>query len=115
MGRDPSTFEWPDISEYESDLDGYGKYQLEYDEQNRLVSACLISEYSEGLRIYNEDCSDFNLKKLLSLADDFIKEEDGASYVSYSLQIGIYCPDMDDRVESITFGCEGYFHPQDDE
>ena len=89
MGKDPSTFEWPDISKYQSDLDSYGKYQLEYDEEERLVSAILIAEYSEGFTICGKWCPDFNLDTLLSVADDFVVEEDGAAFVSNSLEMAI--------------------------
>lgn len=115
IGKDPDTFEWPDLSPYVSDRDIYGKYQLEYDTNDCLISATLIAEYVEHLICCGKDFSDFDLKKFLSLSNDFIEEENGASYVSYSLQIGIYCPDMDGRIENITFGSEGYFQSDDEE
>lgn len=109
MGKDPDSFEWPDISQYQSDLDTYGQYQLEYDREQRLVSVNLITEYNTRFVIEGKDFSDFDLKKILSLANDFVIEEEGCSYVSRSKQIGIWCPNADGKIESIVFGSEGYF------
>lgn len=36
-------------------------------------------------------------------------DENNTSYTSYSKQIGIWCPDGDDRVECILFGRAGYY------
>lgn len=111
MGKDPDSFEWPDISEFDSDIDTYGPLQLEYDKKGRFVSVNLLADELDGFELNGNQYSDFKLKTLLSLADDFVKEEDGASYISYSKQIGIWVPLADGKVESVLFGCPGYYTP----
>ncbi|MBR5032461.1 MAG: hypothetical protein IKX70_02175 [Treponema sp.] len=112
MGKDPSSFRWPDISEYESDWDTYGHVQFEYDKQEKLIAVIILAERTGSFNLNGKEYNSFKLEDFLALSDDFIKEEEGAAYVSHSLQIGIWCPNMDKKIESILFGCPGYYRKE---
>lgn len=107
-----------DNKEYDFDdttsSDFYTFAKIEYDENNCFEAIEIYSDQKIDLIINGENYSDFNLQKLLTLADDFVSEENNTSYTSYSKQIGIWCPDGDDRVECILFGRAGYYDNLDE-
>lgn len=108
MGKDPDSFEWPDISEFEEDTDTYNLVQLEY-EDNIFVSATMYSHDIKHLTIFDYDCSDLEIEKILTLSKDFVWDEENTSWMSKSRQIAIYCSENKRKIDSITFGCPGYF------
>jgi len=89
--------------------DFYPFCRIDYDDNDKFEAIEIYSDQHTKLIIDENDYSDFDLKKLLTLADDFISEENNTAWTSYSKQIGVYCPDGDDRVECILFGGEGYY------
>lgn len=108
MGKDPDSFEWPDISEYESDCDTYNLVQIEY-EDDKFVAATIYAQDLKHLTIWEQDCSDFEIEKILTVAKDFEWDKEDSSWLSKSKQIAIYCPEGKRKIESITFGCPGYY------
>jgi hypothetical protein len=97
-------------SEFDVDFrDFYSFASIDYDERKRFAAIEIYSDKNTKLIVDGIDCSSFDLETLLSLADDFVVEENNTSYTSYSKQIGIWCPDGDDRVECVLFGEEGYY------
>ena len=114
MGKDPASFEWPDISEFVEDCDTYPNVQVEYQE-NKFVSATIYASSLRNLTIWNHDCSDFEIEKLLTLADDFEWDEEETSWTSLSQQISIYCALDKRKMDSILFGCPGYYDSLDKE
>jgi len=109
MGKDSKLFEWPDLSQYESDIDRYSYFDLEYDKQGRFVSVTLDAEKTKSLFINDKDCSSFEIKELLKIANDFVWDSINTAYTSSSKQISIWCPEGKNKVESILFGCPGYY------
>ena len=108
MGKDPNSFEWPDISEFEEDNDTYNLVQIEY-EENKFVSATIYVQDIKHLTVFDYDCSDFEIEKILTLAKDFVWDEEDTTWLSKSRQIAIYCSEGKRKIDSITFGCPGYF------
>lgn len=92
------------------DEDLYTGCILEYDKNNKFKSIEVIKNETELLVINGVDCSDFEVKKILSLADDFEKNESG--YFSNSLQISIWIPEEEGEIESIYFGRPGAFQEE---
>lgn len=93
-----------------SDKSDYYKFcRIDYTNSNKFEAIEIYSNCDTELIINGTDYSDFDLKKLLTLSNDFKSEENGTSYISYSKQIGIWCPDSDNKVESILFGRPGYY------
>ena len=109
MGKDPNSFEWPDISEFEEDNDTYNLVQIEY-ENDRFVSATIYAQDMKHLAIWDQDCSDLEIEKILTLAKDFEWDEEETSWLSKSKQIAIYCSEGKRKIDSITFGCPGYYN-----
>lgn len=89
--------------------DSYSFARIDYDENKKFEAIEIYSDQQTELIIDGNDYSDFNLTQLLTLADDFVSEENNTAWTSYSKQIGIWCPDGDSRVECILFGCPGYY------
>ncbi|MBR4630266.1 MAG: hypothetical protein IKO57_07470 [Treponema sp.] len=114
MGKNPEDFEWPDISEFEEDNDTYNLVQIEY-EDDKFVSATVYAHNAKHLTIGDNDCSDLELAKILTLATDFEWIEEDTSWVSKSKQVGLYCPEDKYKIDSITFGCPGYYNQIYDE
>lgn len=108
MGKDPNSFRWPDISEFEEDNDTYNLVQIEY-ENNKFVSATIYAQNMKNLSIWDQDCSDLEIEKILTLAKDFEWDEEDTSWLSKAKQIGIYCSEGKRKIDSITFGCPGYY------
>ncbi|MCR4790936.1 MAG: hypothetical protein K5839_07660, partial [Treponemataceae bacterium] len=104
VGKDPNSFEWPDISEFEEDNDTYNLVQIEY-ENDKFVSATIYAQDLKHLTIYDHDCSDLEIEKILTLAKDFVWDENDTTWLSKSKQIGIYCSEGKRKIDSITFGC----------
>lgn len=92
--------------------DYYPFCRIDYDENDKFEAIEIYSDQQTELIIDGKDCSDFELHKLLSLADDFVSEENNTAWTSYSKQIGIWCPDGNSRVECILFGKNGYYDNQ---
>ena len=82
---------------------------IDYDDNKKFSAISIYSDQKTKLIVDGKDCSSFDLQTLLSLADDFVEEEDKTSYTSYTKQIGIWCPDADGRVECILFGKPNYY------
>ena len=114
MGKDPNSFEWPDISEYEEDNDTYNLVQIEY-EDDIFVSATIYAQDMKYLSVWGHDCSDLEIEKILTLAKDFEWDQEDTSWTSRSKQISIYCSEGPRKLDSITFGCPGYFDFLDEE
>ena len=96
--------------DFERDSSDYYSFcRIDYDENDSFECIEIYSDQSSQLIVDGKDFSSFDLKSLLSLADDFVEEEKGTSYTSYTKQIGIWCPDGDGRVECILFGKPGYY------
>jgi len=114
MGKDPNSFEWPDISEFEEDTDTYNLVQIEY-EDDIFVAAAIYAQDLKHLTIWNHDCSDLEIEKILTLAEDFEWDQEDTSWTSRSKQISIYCSEGPRKIDSITFGCPGYFDFLDEE
>lgn len=114
MGKDPNSFEWPDISEYEEDNDTYNLVQIEY-EDDIFVSATIYAQDMKHLSVWGHDCSDLEIEKILTLAKDFEWDQEDTSWTSRSQQIGIYCSEGPRKIDSITFGCPGYYDFLDEE
>ena len=108
MEKDPNSFEWPDISEFEEDNDTYNLVQIEY-EDDRFVSATIYPQDLRHFTIFDYDCSDFEIEKILTLAKDFVWDEEDTTWLSKSRQIAIYCSEGKRKIDSITFGCPGYY------
>ena len=108
IGKNPDTFEWPDISEFEADTDTYNLVQIEY-ENDKFVSATIYAQDLKHLTIWDQDCSDFEIEKVLTLAKDFEWDEEDTTWLSKSRQIAIYCSEGKRKIDSITFGCPGYY------
>ena len=113
MGKDPEKFKWPDISEYETDFDEYGSFQFEYNKQGQFVSVSINVDEGIAFELNGKEYSNFDLKTLLSLADDFVEEEEGTTIISYSKQIVIGLDYAGGKVETILFGCQNYYSPDD--
>lgn len=97
-------------NEFDSDpCDYYSFCKIDYDDNGRFDAIEIYSDQESELIVDGKDFSDFELKKLLTLADDFVSEENNTSYTSYTKQIGIWCPDGNDRVECVLFGKPGYY------
>lgn len=90
-------------------FDDYSFAMFNYNNDFNLESVEIPSDKKVKLIVDGIDISNFELKKIKTLADDFVSEENNTAWTSYSKQIGIYCPDGDDRVECILFGGEGYY------
>ena len=96
--------------EFDSDSsDYYSSCRIDYDENDCFECIEIYSDQGSQLIVNGNDFSNFDLQSLLTLADDFVEEENGTSYISYTKQIGIWCPDGDGRVECILFGKPGYY------
>lgn len=108
MGKNPNSFEWPDISEFQEDCDTYPFVQIGY-RNNKFVTATIYAYDFKNLTIYGLDCSNLEIEKLLTLADDFKWNEESTSWISSFKQISIYCSLDKQKMDSITFGCPGYF------
>ena len=93
--------------------DYYSFCLIDYDENDKFNAISIYSNQGTKLIVDGKDYSSFDLQKLLTLADDFVEEENKSSYTSYSKQINIWCPDGDGRVESVLFGCPGYYDKLD--
>ena len=101
---------YDNYDEFDSDTsDYYPECKIEYDDNDFFEAIEIYSDKHSRLIIKGKDYSDFNLKSLLTLADDFVSEEKNTLFRSYSSQISIWCPDGDGRVECILFGTSGYF------
>ena len=87
--------------------DYYDFCRVDYDKKGCFECIEIYADEDVKLTVDGKDCSDFNLQTLLTLADDFVEEEDGAAWASESKQIGIWCPDG--KVECILFGRPGYY------
>lgn len=97
-------------NEFDSDpCDYYSFCKIDYDDNGRFDAIEIYSDQKSELIVDGKDFLDFEIKKLLILADDFVSEENNTSYTSYTKQIGIWCPDGDDRVECVLFGKPGYY------
>ena len=88
--------------------DYYSFCMIDYDENDRFNAISIYSDDKTKLFVDGKEYS-FDFETLLTLADDFVEEENKTSYTSYSKQISIWCPDGDKRVESVNFGCPGYW------
>lgn len=111
-GRPLSDFTKYFTEENEFDYDPrdfYSFASIDYDEQKKFSAIEIYSDQKIELIVDGKDCSNFDLKTLLSLADDFVIEENNTSYRSYTKQIGIWCPDADGRVECVLFGKPNYY------
>ncbi len=89
--------------------DYYSSCRIDYDENGDFESIEIYSDEGSQLIVDGKNCSNFDLQTLLSLADDFVEEEKSTSYISFTKQIGIWCPDADGRVECILFGKPNYY------
>jgi len=114
MGKDPDSFEWPDISEFVEDCDTYSGVQVEY-KDNKFVSATIYPHNIINFTILDHDCSDFEIEKLLTLAEDFEWDAEDTTWISRSKQIGIYCALDKRKMDSILFGRPGYYDFLDEE
>ena len=113
MGKNSDSFEWPDISEYETDFDQYGSFLFEYNEQRQFVSVSINVDEGIAFELDGKEYSNFDLKTLLSLADDFVMEEEDTTFISFSKQIVIGLDFAGGKVETILFGCPNYYSPED--
>ena len=96
-------------TEFDNDpCDYYPFCMIDYDESDRFNAISVYADEKTKLIVDGKEYS-FDFATLLTLADDFVEEENKTSYISYSKQISIWCPDGDKRVESILFGCPGYW------
>ena len=96
-------------TEFDHDpCDYYPFCMIDYDENDRFNAISIYSDDKTKLFVDGKEYS-FDFETLLTLADDFVEEENKTSYTSYSKQISIWCPDGDKRVESVNFGCSGYW------
>lgn len=114
MGKDPNSFEWPDISEFDEDTDTYNLVQIEY-EDDIFVAATIYAQDMKHLSVWEHDCPDLEIEKILTLAKDFEWDQEDTSWTSRSKQISIYCSEGPRKLDSITFGCPGYFDFLDEE
>lgn len=97
-------------TEFDYDPSDYYPFcMIDYDEKDRFNAISIYSDKKTKLIVNGKEYS-FDLNTLLTLADDFFEEENKTSYISYSKQISIWCPDGDKRVESVLFGCPGYYN-----
>lgn len=97
-------------NEFDHDpCDYYSFACIDYDDNKKFSAISIYSDQKTKLIVDGKDCSSFDLQTLLSLADDFVEEENKTSYTSYTKQIGIWCPDADGRVECILFGKPDYY------
>lgn len=90
--------------------DYYPFCRIDYDNNDHFESIEVYADQQTELIIDDKDFSDFDLKELLTLADDFVSEENNTAWTSYSKQIGIWCPDGNEKVECILFGKTGYYN-----
>lgn len=67
------------------------------------------------VKVYDYDCSDLEPAKFLTIATDFEWNEEDTSWISKSKQIAIYCQEDKFKIDSITFGCPGYYDFFDEE
>ena len=109
IGRDSNSFEWPDLTQYQSDYDTYEYFEMEYDKNNELISGSVLAEKCDGMIVNGRVFEGFKIKELLTLADDFEWSSIDTGYISYSKQISIYCPERKNKVDSILFGSPGYY------
>ena len=113
-GRPLEDFTKYDKEEFDSDTSDYYSFcRIDYDEEG-FEAIEIYSDKETKLIVNGKDYSNFDLQTLLTLADDFQEKENKTSYISNSKQIGIWCPDGDGRVESILFGCPGYYDSLND-
>ena len=89
--------------------DYYSFCMIDYDYNEKFSAISIYSDQNIQLFVEGKDCSKFDLKTFLSLADDFVIEEEKTIYKSYSRQISVFCPDGDEKVKSITFAIPGYY------
>lgn len=116
-GRPISSFMeyFEEDNEFDYDpCDYYSFCLIDYDDNDKFNAISIYSDQGTQLIVDGKDFSSFDLQKLLTLADDFEEKENKTSYISNSKQIGIWCPDGDGRVESILFGCPGYYDSLND-
>ena len=94
--------------------DRYKGFKVCYDAALQFEAIEIYADFGIKLIIGGKDYSNFRLKDFLSLADDFVSEED-SYYTSYSKQIGITVSTEDKTLAgAILFGKPGYYQPKAD-
>jgi len=98
----------PETKEHKKDA--YKGFQVHYND-DLFFEAIEINNSGPRVKLIvdGKDCSDFNIKKLLSLSDDFIYDEHDTSYYSYEKSIIIWCPNGKEKVETVLFAHDEYF------
>ncbi len=83
--------------------DDFGCCHVYYDENDQ----CEAIEIFDDIAIYMDHKKIFpaTIKEACEIITDLKKEDD--SYISEKMSVGIYAPG--DKMESILFGCEGYY------
>ena len=96
-------------TEFDNDpCDYYPFCMIDYDDNDKFNAISVYADEKTKLFVDGKEYN-FDFATLLTLADDFVEEENKTTYISHSKQISIWCPDGDKRVESILFGCPGYW------
>lgn len=94
----------------EEPTDEYSGCQIIYNDKTFLFEAIQIFADEEVKLVVNGiDLSDFDIKKILSLSEDFVYDEENSGYISYSKEIAIWCPEDKNTVETILFGRPNYY------
>ena len=105
--------ETEEITKSDYNDDYYEGFNILYSDDLRFEAVEVFAGYDVQLIVNGVDCSDFSLKKLFALSDDFILEDE-LFYTSYTKQISFrLSEDDDEKAECILFGKQNYY--QDNE
>ena len=89
--------------------DYYFFCMIDYDANEHFNAISVYANHKTTLIVNGKDCSDFNISTLKSFADDFIWDSLTTSWTSYSKQISLFCPENQDIIELVLFGCPEYY------